>query len=210
VVHVAGIEGDPRPGFFYRRGWPDRGHEAWNGRSVWICLNDGMADTDEARYELISRQAGDWSVRQRVWSSPRAEPIELPPMVARRRMLRGVFLEEVMEAAPGSGQDAFTRTAYLSFNPINRRFEHVTLDSRYPPVMFETSVDDELEDSRAIVLYVTGFTTPSGFGEIPPREWASQRRLLMVQDPDTTVCRQYWTLPQSAPFLAMEYTYKRT
>ena len=177
-------------------------------RVIW--LNDAVADTDEARYELIGRQVGDWSVRQRVWSSPSADPIELPPMVARRRMVRGVFLEEVMEAAPGSGQDPFTRTAYLSFNPINRRFEHVTLDSRYPPVMFETSVDDKIEDSRAIVLYVTGFTTPAGFGEIPPREWASQRRLLMVQDPDTTLCRQYWTLPQSAPFLAMEYTYKRS
>jgi hypothetical protein len=181
----------------------------WNGKSVSIWLDESMAETDEARYEVISRQAGDWSVRQRVWSSPTAEPIELPPMVARRRMVRDVFLEEVMEAAPSSGQAPFTRTAYLSFNPINRRFEHVTLDSRYPPVMFETSVDDKLEDSRTIVLYVTGFTTPSGFGEIPPREWASQRRLLTVQDPDTTVCRQYWTLPQRAPFLAMEYAYER-
>jgi hypothetical protein len=76
--------------------------------------------------------------------------------------------------------------------------------------MFETSVDDEIEDGRTIVLHVTGFTTPSRFGEIPPREWASQRRLLMVQGSDTTLCRQYWTLPQSAPFLAMEYTYERT
>jgi hypothetical protein len=177
---------------------------------VRIWLNDGMTDTDEARYELISRQVGNWTTRQRVWSSPGTEPIELPPMVVSRRMVRGVFLEEVMEAAPGSDQDPFTRVAYLSFNPINRRFEYVTLDSRYPPIMFETSVDDKIEDGRAIILYVTGFTTPSGFGEIPPREWASQRRLLIVQDSDTTLCRQYWTLPQSAPFLAMEYTYKRT
>jgi hypothetical protein len=170
-----------------------------------------MGDADEARYEFISGQAGDWSVRQRVWSSAEAEPIELPPMVARRRMVRDVFLEEVMEAAPGSGQDPFTRTAYLSFNPINRRFEHVTLDSRYPPVMFETSVDDQVENGQVIALYVSGFTTPpAGFGDIPPREWASQRRLLIVQDQDTTICRQYWTLPQSAPFLVMEYTYQRT
>jgi len=76
--------------------------------------------------------------------------------------------------------------------------------------MFGTSVDDKIEDGRAIVLYVSGFTTPSGFGEIPPREWASQRRQLIVQDSDATVCRQYWTLPHSAPFLAMEYTYNRT
>lgn len=125
-------------------------------------------------------------------------------------MVRDVFLEEVMEAAPGSGQEPFTRTAYLSFNPVNRRFEHVTLDSRYPPVMFETSIDDQVQDGKTIVLYVTGFTTPpGGFGEIPPREWASQRRLLTAQDADTSLCRQYWTLPASAPFLAMEYTYKR-
>lgn len=169
-----------------------------------------MTPTDNGREELIGGQVGDWRVRQRVWSSATAEPIELPPMVARRRMVGDVFLEEVMEAARDSEQEPFTRIAYLSFNPINRRFEHVTLDSRYPPIMFETSVDDTVEDGGAITLYVSGFATPSGFGEIPPRQWASQRRQLIVQGPATTISRQYWTLPYRAPFLAMEYTYTRT
>ncbi len=82
-------------------------------------------------------------------------------MVAERRMVHDVFLEESMQPAAGSGQEPFTRIAYVSFNPVNRRFEHVSLDSRYPPIMFETSVDDQLDRDDTIVLFVSGFTTPA-------------------------------------------------
>jgi hypothetical protein len=168
-----------------------------------------MLEADERRFDWIRQQAGNWGVEQRVWSSPTAESILLPPMVARRRMVADAFLEEVMEPAPGSGQEPFRRTAYLSFNPINRRYEHVTLDSRYRPIMFETSVDDVLEGGHTVSLFVSGFTSPSGFGDIPAGQWVKQRRLLIAEGPAQTITRQFWTFPGAAPYLAMEYVYTR-
>ena len=168
-----------------------------------------MAEIDESITRWLTQQAGTWRVQQRIWSSATAYPVVLPPMVAERRMVHDVFLEESMQPAAGSGQEPFTRIAYVSFNPVNGRFEHVSLDSRYPPIMFETSVDDQLDRDDTIVLFVSGFTTPAGFGEIPAGQWASQRRLLIAESADHTICRQYWTFPWSAPFLAMEYDYTR-
>jgi hypothetical protein len=97
-----------------------------------------MAEIDELITRWLTQQAGTWRVQQRIWSSATAEPVVLPPMVAERRMVHDVFLEESMQPAAGSGQEPFTRIAYVSFNPVNRRFEHVSLDSRYAPIMFET------------------------------------------------------------------------
>ncbi|MGH7719324.1 MAG: hypothetical protein ACREON_10830 [Gemmatimonadaceae bacterium] len=54
---------------------------------------------------------GTWNVAQRMWTGPDAEPMTAPPAVARRRPIGDAFLEEVIEVAPGSGQDPFTRIA---------------------------------------------------------------------------------------------------
>lgn len=87
---------------------------------------------------LIVQMAGSWSVEQRMWPGAGAEPVRLPAAVARRRVVRGGFLEEFMESAPGA-PEPFTRVAYLQRNAVTRRWEYVSLDSRAPQMMTEKS-----------------------------------------------------------------------
>jgi hypothetical protein len=43
---------------------------------------------------LIQQMVGTWKVQQRMWPDFGAEAINLPPAVARRRLMAGGFLEE--------------------------------------------------------------------------------------------------------------------
>jgi hypothetical protein len=79
---------------------------------------------------LIRDMTGTWSVEQRMWTGPGAGPAVLPSAIARRRLLEGGFLEEVMEKSPRVQGDTFTRIAYLNFNAVTQRFEYISLDSR--------------------------------------------------------------------------------
>src|SRR5258706_9902330 len=62
---------------------------------------------------LLQQMVGTWNVQQRMWPGFATKPVDLPPAVARRRLVEGVFQEEVMESADKSGQERFTRTAYF-------------------------------------------------------------------------------------------------
>jgi hypothetical protein len=159
-------------------------------------------------YDLIRRMVGQWQVNMRIWPADGAEPMVAPPMVATRELVRDAYLQEVMEAALGTDQDPFTRIAYLSFNNARRRYEYLSMDTRAPGMMYETTYGDELEEPGTIALYLDNFTFP-GWGQELTGQLVKQRRLLSVQDDDTTLCRQYWTLPAAAPYLSVEYIYKR-
>jgi hypothetical protein len=160
-------------------------------------------------YELIRQMVGTWQVQMRIWPAAGAEPLVTPPMVATRELVGDAFLQEVMGAAPGTEQDPFTRIAYLSFNNARRRYEFLSMDTRAPGMMFETSFGDELEEPSTIALYLDNFTFP-GWGQELTGQLVKQRRLLSVPDANTTLCRQYWTLPASAPYLSVEYVYTRS
>jgi len=88
---------------------------------------------------LLERMAGTWDVQQRMWPGPGAQAVELPKAVARRQLLDGKYLEETMEpAAPDAPPSAaFHRHALLTYNPVARRFEYTSLDSRAPQLMTE-------------------------------------------------------------------------
>ena len=162
---------------------------------------------------LIRSMAGTWSVRQRMWAGVDAPATDLPPAIARRRLLRGGFLEEVMELAPRASQEPFTRVAYFHFNAVTRRYEYVSLDSRAPQLMTEKS-DAE-----------TGATAPNEAREIrldgdvflAPR-WGDAtnvrfRYRLTIGEivRNRQVVRLYFT-PQAGggkEFLAFEYVYSR-
>lgn len=86
-------------------------------------------------YDLIRSMEGAWRVQQRVWPGAGATPITSGPYDAERRLIGNAFLQETMTVAPGSAEPPFTRTAYLAFNNANRRYEYVSLDTRYPRIM---------------------------------------------------------------------------
>jgi Protein of unknown function (DUF1579) len=158
-------------------------------------------------YDLIRALEGGWSVQQRVWPGPGAEPIALAPMVAERRLIGEAFLQEIMKPAPGSEQEPFARHAYLSFNNVDRRYEYVSLDTRYPRTMYETSFDAErAHRDRIIEVFIEAFTHP-GWGTEFVGQAMKQRREIIVESDRRNVVRQFWTPPGGSEFLAIEYVY---
>jgi Protein of unknown function (DUF1579) len=84
---------------------------------------------------LLREMVGMWDVRQRMWHGPDTKATDLPPAVARRRLIEGAYLEETMTLAEKSERGSFTRVAYLNRNPVSQRYEYFSLDSRAPQQM---------------------------------------------------------------------------
>jgi hypothetical protein len=159
-------------------------------------------------HDLFRPLVGVFAVENHLWPAPGAEPL-VSTAVARRRMVDDLYLEEVMAPAVDSGQPPFTRICYLDFNYVNRRWEYVSLDTRIPAyLMYETSVDETVQDGKIIVLHLPSFTLP-GWGAEVTGQTVRQRRELVVESADRQVMFQYWTLPASATYLAVHYTYDR-
>ena len=92
--------------------------------------------------ELLSNMTGTWDVQQRMWPGPKADALNLPPAVAERRLVRGAYLEEIMQPAdaPAGQSGGFTRHALLNYNPVTSRYEYTSIDTRAPQLMLEQSL----------------------------------------------------------------------
>jgi hypothetical protein len=84
---------------------------------------------------LMKQMTGTWQVSARMWPGVQGKPVVLPPAIARRELIRGTFIQEVMEPGGKSGEPPFTRIAYLSYNTVNQQYEYFSLDSRLPQMM---------------------------------------------------------------------------
>jgi len=115
-----------------------------------------------SQHALLRQMVGTWNVEQRIWTGPKTEPIKPPPAVARRRLIGDAFIEEVMEAAPGSGQDPFTRIAYFNYTLFGLEFESlrgVFLPKQSPGFERIASRKDARNDSHKMTR--NEFTTTS-------------------------------------------------
>jgi hypothetical protein len=163
---------------------------------------------------LIRQMAGTWDVRQRMWPGAGAQPINLSPAIARRHIIGGEFLEEVMEAVPAVKQESFTRDAFLNYNPVNQQYEYFSIDTRAPQMMFEKSYESgirtKLSGDDVITLYGGSFVAPQ-WGKFKNAAFRYRIEIGAVEG-DRQVIRLYLT-PQSAEspkeFLAFEYIYTR-
>ncbi len=108
----------------------------------------------------LSLLVGTWQVWQRVWPKAGTEPVSSPPFQARRQ-LNGHFLEEIMEPLPQSEENPFSRMAYLNFNNVNLQWEYVVLDTRFPLMMFETSVGPATTLSATMTCKLLSILPPS-------------------------------------------------
>ena len=142
-----------------------------------------------------------------------AEAINLPSAIARRRMVGGAFLEEVMELAQGAGGESFTRIALFNYNAVNQQYEYFSLDTRAPQVMHEKSYEaggeGKAHDKRGITLYGDSFV--ARWGE--KTNAAFRYRLTIGEVEKYRQVVQLFLTPQSAEgakeFLAFEYVYTR-
>lgn len=172
----------------------------------------GTADKISAP-NLMQQMVGTWKVQQRMWPGFGAEAINLPPAVARRHLMAGGFLQEVMEPAKKSGKESFTRTAYFNFNPVSQQYEYVSLDSRAPQMMNSRS-DKAEEQSKTgqgeVKLNGGSFVAPQ-WGEA--KNVAFTYRLTVGEIKSNNQVVQLYLTPQAGEsrkeFLAFEYVYSR-
>ncbi len=96
-----------------------------------------------------------------MWTGPDARPINLPAALARRRLVGGAFLEEVMTPAAASGHDSFTRIAHLNYNAVSRRYEYASLDTRAPQMMtYEAGTNSSMRAQDGVMLQGGTFVAP--------------------------------------------------
>lgn len=112
-------------------------HSAAPDGTAFAARNAQVGSAGQNVPPLIRQMVGTWDVQQRMWPGPGAAPVNLSPAIAKRRLVNGVFLEEMMEPARKTDKDPFTRTAFFNYNAVSKQYEYFSLDSRAPQMMSE-------------------------------------------------------------------------
>lgn len=174
-----------------------------------IASEQSNAVSADSVTPLMQQMAGAWNVQAKMWPAAGAQPVELPPAHAQRQIVNAAYLREVMEAAQGSEQPAFTRTAYFSFNTVGQQYEYFSLDSRLPQMMTYAMPGANKIRGSTIELAGSTFIAPS---------WGSKQNVpftyrLTVGEVknDRQIVRLYLTEldGRGEEFVAFEYIYTR-
>jgi hypothetical protein len=105
----------------------------------------------------LAQRVGSWDVTMTLRLTPDAKPLISKGLLAERRMI-GLFLEERMSPAPGSGVPDFQRIAYLHYNGVEGRWQYVSLDTRFPAgVMPAHSFDKTFSPKLTLEFDAIGF-----------------------------------------------------
>jgi hypothetical protein len=156
----------------------------------------------------LAKRAGVWDLTITMRPAPDAKPLVWKDLVAERKMV-GVFLEEVIRPAPGSGQEDFRRISYLTYNRIEGRWQYVSLDTRFPAgIMPAYSVDRQSPEH--VVLEFESLAFP-GWGEAVDGWMLRSSYAVTLEDNDHELARQYWTRADGSGerWLGVEYRYVR-
>lgn len=155
-------------------------------------------------HKRLEAMVGTWRVQQTVRATTDAKPIVYTDIVARRSWMEGGgVLQEVMEGT--SNEKHFTRLALLTYNNIEQKYELASTDTRTPGVMSLQNVSDD--GSNTFTFYQT--FTLGGRGRQLSGQTVKLRHVLRLESSDRNVMQQYWTLPATKEFLAIEYVYTR-
>jgi len=163
---------------------------------------------------LLSQMIGTWDVQQRMWPGPKAEAIDLPTAIAERRIVRGMYLEEVMRPADErpAQSGAFSRNALFNYNSVTRRYEYTSLDTRASQLMVEQSapVAARTGAGAEVKLQGSSFLAPE-WGDAKNVKFRYRLTIGAVKDGKQTV--RLFLTPQTVlpktEFLAFEYVYTK-
>jgi hypothetical protein len=161
---------------------------------------------------LLENMVGTWDVQQRMRPGPRAAAVELPSAIAHRELVGGKYLQENMEPISGEATHSFHRNAFLNYNPVTRRYEYTSLDTRAPQLMMEMSrpVDPQRVSAAELKLQGGDFLAPEWGGAKNVR---FKYRLSIGEIKNDQQAIQLFLTPTSVlpkeEFLAFEYLYTR-
>lgn len=182
--------------------------------SIAASVADGrsaaLGNAGKSVTSLLHEMVGTWNVQQRMWTGPDAKAIDLPPAIAHRRLVAGAYLQEIMEPAHEGGNGSFIRTAYINYNPVRRRYEYFSVDSRAPQQMHYQSAQRDKNDASA-VKFQGGHFVAAQWGDA--RNVAFKYRLVLGEVKNNQQVVQLYLTPQSGKkrkeFMAFEYVYTR-
>lgn len=170
-----------------------------------------LGEAGKTATPLLEQMAGTWDVTQRMWPGPGAEPLELPPAVARRRLVDGTWLEETMVPAQPSAAAGFMRVAFFSYNPVRERYEYFSIDTRAPQQMQYSSQALDRNAIAEVKFIDDDRFMAAQWGDATNVEFAVRATVGAIED-GSQLFRLYLT-PQAEPdaeeFLAFEYVYTR-
>lgn len=178
------------------------------------CTGAPLGSVHNAAPPLIQKMVGTWEVQQQMWLGPGTKAIELPPAVAHRVLVGGSFLHETMTLMPGLKQAPFTRESYFDYNPVDRRYEYFSLDTRAPEMMNERSRPVEIrsksQDKAPITLYGGKFIAPQwGNAKNVPFRYRIVVGDVIKRRQTVRLYRTPLSGGNRSQFLAFEYVYIR-
>lgn len=182
---------------------------------VWLALLSSLAYAQEPVNKppsvtaLMQQMSGTWQVHTRMWPGRNAKAVDLPPAVARRELIRDVYLQETMELGEKPEGAPFTRIAYFSYNWINQQYEYFSLDSRLPQMMSYALPGANRTRDGKVELSGTSFVAPEWGGD---KNVPFMYRLAIGPVENNRQVIQLFLTGQSregSEFLAFEYVYRR-
>lgn len=158
--------------------------------------------------QALASRVGRWDLTQTNWSSPTADPVTIPGLVAERQMI-GPFLQEIVHPVPDSSAKPFTRIDFLTFNRVEGRWAYASMDTRSSNgIMPAWSLGRDPADR--IDLVFQPFAIVGGGSEVKG-QMLRMEQIITREGLDREVKDQYFTLADGVGtrWLARRYVYTR-
>jgi hypothetical protein len=157
--------------------------------------------------ELLTRRAGTWDVVMTMRPTATATPIVVAELLARRSVV-GPYLQEVMTPAPGSKVPDFRRIDFITYNPLQARWQYLSMDTRATVgLMVGQGVGREIDGE--ITVYFSDFPGPTELGPDVGGRYMRARHVLTRETNDHEFTRQYWSVDGSPEWMGIQYEYTR-
>jgi hypothetical protein len=156
----------------------------------------------------LMRRVGRWDVVATFRADPRAEPVITRGLMADREMV-GLYLQETMRPAPGSGVADFRRICYLTYSRVEGRWQFASLDTRMPVgIMPAFSFDKGSETKLTLLFESLAFV---GMGPTVEGRMVRSSYVITRDGDDRDLAEQYWVQADGSDsqWLAVQYRYTR-
>ena len=159
------------------------------------------------RMEMLASRIGTWRVSMTMRPTATAKPIVVTGLLAERSVF-GPYLEEVMMPAPGSNVPEFRRIDFLTYNPLQARWQYLSMDTRATVgLMFAQGFGPDRDGE--ITVYFSDFPAPTELGPEVAGHFMRARHVLTRESEHREVVRQYWSMDGRSEWLGVQYEYTR-
>lgn len=128
-----------------------------------LLLTPVQAASQDAEHAALARLAGEWSVRQSLWTAPGAAP-KVDTGSASFAMVLGHHLRQTLRI-PGSDK-SFEGLGYIGYDNATGRYFSTWMDVNFPGLI----VAEGGRDATGAYVFRGSMADPAGKGTIPVRE----------------------------------------